>query len=139
MRVVLDTNVYVSGTIMSCGPSFEILQAWRHRRFDLLVSEAIVAEIERVLLYPRLRERYALTDRDIARLIHSLHSDAISVSGRYQVQRSSDPDDDVFLACALEGRADFVVSGDPHLLNLKEYYGIRIVTPRQMADLLAEG
>ena len=55
---------------------------------------------------------------------------------RYQVQRSPGPEDDMFLACALEGRAEFIVSGDPHLLNLKEYYSTRIVTPRQFADLL---
>ncbi len=121
---------------MSQGPSFDILNAWRQRHFDLLVSEAIIAEIERVLRYPRLKDRYGITDQDIERLAHSLRSDAVVVSGRYQVQRSVDPEDDMFLACALEGHAEFIVSGDPHLLNLKEYYSTRIVTPRQFVDLL---
>jgi len=136
VRIVLDTNVYVSGTIMSHGPSFEILEAWRRRQLDLLISEAILAEIERVLRYPRLRERYAITERDIQRLLYSLRSDAIVLAGYYQVQRSVDPQDDMFLACGLEGQADFIVSGDPHLLALKEYHGIRIVTPRQLATAL---
>ena len=70
------------------------------------------------------------------RLAYSLRSDAVVVGERYQVQRSPGPEDDMFLACALEGRAEFIVSGDPHLLNLKEYYSTRIVTPRQFADLL---
>ncbi len=54
----------------------------------------------------------------------------------YEVQRSRDPDDDIFLACALEGNADYLVSGNSHLLEIKYYYGTQIVSPRQFLDIL---
>jgi predicted nucleic acid-binding protein len=54
----------------------------------------------------------------------------------YQVVRSRDPDDGLFLACALEGHADYLVSGDPHLLEIKHYHGVQILTPRQFLDIL---
>ena len=55
-RVVLDTNVYVSGTVLSHGTPFDILEAWRRQAYVLITSEAIIAEIERVLHYPRIRD-----------------------------------------------------------------------------------
>ena len=82
--------------------------------------------------YPRIRQRYSITDQDVTRLIDSLHTEALVVVGDYEVSGVSiDPDDDKFLACALEGRADYIVTGDPHLLNLKQYHGINILEARE--------
>jgi putative PIN family toxin of toxin-antitoxin system len=136
-RAVLDTNVYVSGTILARGVPYELLEAWRRQRFTLVISEAILAEIERVLRYPRIRTRYSVTAHDAARLIESLRADALVVPGDIEVSRASDdPDDDKFLACALEGQADCVVTGDPHLLDLGAYQGIPIITPREFLERL---
>jgi putative PIN family toxin of toxin-antitoxin system len=137
VRAVLDTNVYVSGTILARGTPFEVLEAWRHQRFILVTSEAIIMEIERVLRYPRIRKRYAVTAEDIARLVASLRADALVVPGDYEVSGiSDDPDDDQFLACALEGQADCIITGDPHLLDLGQYHGIKIITPRDFLGQL---
>ena len=137
MRAVLDTNVYVSGTILSRGVPYELLQAWREQRFVLVTSEAILAEIERVLRYPRIRKRYTVTAQDVTRLIASLRADALVVPGDYEVRgASADPDDDMFLACALEAQAECVVTGDSHLLELGQYHGIEILTPREFLDRL---
>lgn len=131
-RAVLDTNVYISGTILTRGIPFEILEAWRQQAYILITSKAIIAEIERVFHYPRIRQRYSITDQDVTRLIASLHTEALVVAGDYEVSGvSTDPDDDKFLACALEGQADYIVTGDPHLLNLKQYHGINILEPRE--------
>ena len=130
LRAVLDTNVYVSGTILPRGTPFEILEAWRRQAYVLVTSEAIIAEIERVLCYPRIRDRYAVTEQDIERLVGSLRADALVVCGLYEVSGvSSDPDDDKFLACALEAQADCIVTGDPDLLALGRYQGIDILSP----------
>jgi putative PIN family toxin of toxin-antitoxin system len=67
LRAVLDTNVYVSGTILSRGTPFEILEAWRRQAYILITSEAIIAEIERVLHYPRIRDRYTVSEQDVVR------------------------------------------------------------------------
>ena len=136
-RAVLDTNVYVSGTILSHGTPFEVLEAWRRQAYILVTSEAIIAEIERVLRYPRIRDRYAVTGQDIVRLVESLRADALVVPGNYEVSGiSPDPGDDKFLACALEAQADCIVTGDPHLLTLGHYQGIAILKPHEFLERL---
>lgn len=136
LRAVLDTNVYISGTILSRGVPYEILEAWRRNEYILVVSEAIIAEVERVLHYPRIRDRYGITDGDVERLITSLQTDALLVAGNYEVQGvSADPDDDKFLACALEAGADCIVTGDPDLLDLGQYQRVNILSPRAFLNL----
>jgi putative PIN family toxin of toxin-antitoxin system len=136
LRVVLDTNVIVSGIISPHGPSRQILEAWHQQRFELLVSEALVLEISRVLRYPRLQKIYRLSEADIEVVLASLLNDAYLLEDLYEVQRSRDPDDNILLACALEGKAAYVVSGDSDLLEIKYYHGTQIVSPRQLLDIL---
>lgn len=137
LRVVLDTNIYVSGVILNRGTPFDILEAWRRQEYLLITSTAIMAEIERVLRYPHIRQNYTITDQDIGRLLHSLQAEALVVAGNYEVRGvSADPDDDKFLACALEGQADYIVTGDPHLLNLKQYHGIELLKPHEFLKRL---
>ena len=137
VRAVLDTNVYVSGTILSRGVPYQLLEAWRRNQFILVTSEAILAEIERVLRYPRIRRRYSVIAQDVARLMDSLRADALVVPGEVEISRiSDDPDDDKFLACALEAQAECIVTGDPHLLSLGSYHSIAILTPREFLERL---
>lgn len=137
LRVVLDTNIYISGVILTRGTPFDILEAWRRQEYLLVTSPAIMAEIERVLRYPHIRQNYAITDRDVERLLNSLQTEALVVAGDYEVRGvSADPDDDKFLACALEGLADLIVTGDPDLLNLKQYRGIELLKPHEFLKRL---
>lgn len=137
IRAVLDTNVLVSGIIAPRGAPRRVLEAWLAGRFTLVTSEAVIGEVARVLRYPRIRDRYHLTEGDVVAVVDALLSDADVVAGLYEVRRSADPADDVFLACALEGRAEYVVSGDRHLLEIGSYHGVLIITPRQFVTLLA--
>lgn len=137
LRIVLDTNVIVSAIISPYGAPRQIFEAWRQHRFDLLISEAIIAEVARVLRYPRLQENFRLVEADIQIVLDSLLNDAYLLEDLYEVRRSRDPDDNVFLACALEGKADYLVSGDAHLLEIKYYYGTQIINPHQMLVLLS--
>lgn len=140
LRVVLDTNVYVSGTILARGTPFDILEAWRQQAYILLISEPIIDEIERVLRYPRIRDSYMVSEGDIERLIESLRADALVVPGAYAVRGvSADPDDDKFLSCALEAQADCIVTGDPDLLVLGCYQGIDILKPHEFLKRLRPG
>jgi putative PIN family toxin of toxin-antitoxin system len=137
LRVVLDTNVYVSATILSRGTPFSILDAWRRREFVLVTSESIIEEIERVLRYPRIRDRYTVTEQDVARLVASLRSDALVVSGAVKISGiSRDSTDDKFLACAVEAQADCIVTGDPDLLVLGRYHGVDILKPHEFLQRL---
>lgn len=137
LRIVLDTNVIVSAIISPYGAPRQIFEAWRQRRFDLLISEAIIAEVARVLRYPRLQENFRLVEADIQIVLDSLLNDAYLLEDLYQVRRSRDPDDNIFLACALEGKADYLVSSDAHLLEIKYYHGTQIINPHQMLGLLS--
>lgn len=131
LRVVLDTNVYISGTILARGVPFEILEAWRNHQYILVTSEAIIAEIERVLRYPRIRDRYRITETDIARLITSLRADALIVPDCNIANGiCSDPDDDKFLSCAAIAQADHIVTGDPDLLVVERYQMTTILKPQ---------
>jgi putative PIN family toxin of toxin-antitoxin system len=88
--------------------------------------------------YPRIHKKYHLSDEDIEQTITLLEHDALLVAGDANVTGSvpDDPQDEVFLACALDGQADFVVSGDHHLLDLGVFRDIPIITARQFLDQL---
>ncbi len=136
-RVVLDTNVYVSSVILSRGTPFEILEAWRNQAYILTTSEAIIAEIARVLRYPRIRDRYAITEADISRLVSSLRTDALIVPDADLAHSiCADPDDDKFLACAAIAQADYLVTGDPDLLILRQHEKTVILKPHEFLNRL---
>lgn len=138
LRVVIDTNVIVSGIISRKGAPAEILNAWRERHFLLLISPAIVAEVRSVLGYPRIREKYRLSDQEIDQMISLLEHDAMLVPGTADVAGSlpADPQDEMFLACAVDGGADVIVSGDYHLLDLGEYQDIPIIKAGRFLEQL---
>jgi putative PIN family toxin of toxin-antitoxin system len=136
IRAVVDTNVLVSGIISEQGTPRQIVNAWHQRQFTLLTSALIIAEVVRVLHYPHLQMTYHLSEEDILLVRDALLNDALVLEDMYQVMRSRDPQDNLFLACALEGHADYLVSGDAHLLEIKYYHGVQIVAPRQFLDLL---
>lgn len=137
LRAVLDANVFVSAVIHPDGPPGRIIEQFlRTDAFTLVLSEAIVDEVMRALAYPKVR-RYVRPGLDPALWMEDLVVLADFVPDPSQVSGvSKDPDDDKYLAAAIAGRAPLVVSGDPHLLSVAEYEGVRIVTPRAFLNLL---
>ena len=119
LRVVIDTNVIVSGIISRKGAPAEILNAWRERHFLLFISPAIVAEVRSVLGYARIREKYTLSDQEIDQMISLLEHDAMLVPGIADVAGSlpADPQDEMFLACGVDEVADVIVSADDKILQ----------------------
>jgi putative PIN family toxin of toxin-antitoxin system len=113
---------------MSHGPSYEILEAWRRNEFILLTSKAIMKEVGRVLRYPRIQKKYHLSEMQISQVINSLNKYAVVTLGALKLKViKEDPPDNEVLACAVEGKADFIVSGDADLRRLSIYRGIRII------------
>jgi hypothetical protein len=128
-RAVLDTNVIVSGLISPQGFPAAILKAFRSGRFTLLSSPPVNEEIIEVLNRPRIRDRYGLGDRifDVSFILWELAELVIDLP---DVRVCSDPKDDKFLATAIGGRADYLVTGDVgDLLYLREYKSVAIVSP----------
>jgi putative PIN family toxin of toxin-antitoxin system len=140
LKVVLDTNVFVSSLLVKQGLPAQALDAWRDRRYLLVTSPAIISEIQATLTYPRIRRKYAITDQDVEGLRTLLEQDALLVSGHSQVAGAvpEDPADERVLACALDAGADLIVSGDRHLLDLDPYQGIPILTVRTFLERLEE-
>ena len=139
LRVVLDTNVFVSSLLVKAGVPAQVMDAWRDRRYVLVISPAIIAEMRSTLNYPRIRRKYSITDEDVEGLIVLVQHDALLVPGETDVAGAipADPTDEKILACALDGRADLVVSGNLHLLDLVQYQGIPILHARQFLERLA--
>lgn len=137
-RVVVDTNVLVSGLFgIKDSPSSQILNAIRTQKIILVISPVILEEIGEVINRDRIvkltkmspSERVDFMDKLIERSDIASEKQLSQIVGR-------DIKDDKFLACAVEAKADYIVTGDEDLLILKEYEGITIVTPREFLEIL---
>ncbi len=137
LKAVVDTNVLVSGTILSRGHPFEILEAWRGGEFILMISPDILAEIEVVLGRPKIFLKYRLTEGQISGVMSALEHEATIVA-----PTAIDPPprleqaDLKFLACARAGGADYFVTGDRALVTLQVFQGTYIVEPRAFTAIL---
>jgi putative PIN family toxin of toxin-antitoxin system len=134
--IVPDVNVMVSGALLSDTPPGQVMSAWQAQRLELATSPPILDELARVLAYPRVAHLLDLTPDEIDAYCRTLEASAVLVPGTTPVQVSEDPDDDKFFACALEADADYIVSGDRHVLAVEAFAGVATVTPRQMVELL---
>ncbi|MEO6044276.1 MAG: putative toxin-antitoxin system toxin component, PIN family [Tepidiformaceae bacterium] len=139
MRVVLDTNVLVSGLISPAGSPAEIHQAWRRGDFELVTAEPLLLELVEVLSYPRIRKRLHWSDGQLSDFAELYRATAILVTPAQALVVARDPDDDRVLEAAQAGHADFIVSGDRDLLDLREFVGIPILTPTGFLTMLAVG
>jgi putative PIN family toxin of toxin-antitoxin system len=132
MRIVLDTNVLMSGIFFS-GPPHRILQAWRDGKVQLAVCLEILAEYRQVAL--RLSRRYK--GIDIASLLDliAVHSHLVQTAPLVS-PICDDPKDDIFLACALAAGTRIIVSGDRHLLGVSGWAGLQVLRPQAFVERL---
>ena len=136
-RAVLDANVYVSAAVRAEGPPGQIIERFlREAACEIVLSQPIVDEVLRAFTYPKVR-KYIRRDLVPELWFEDIVVLAQFIAGEYALAGvSKDPDDDKYIAAAVEGRAGFVVAGDSDLLSLKQHEGIRIVSPRAFLDLL---
>jgi uncharacterized protein len=131
MRVILDTNVLISGIFFN-GPPSEILDAWKSSLFQIVFSPQILEEYRNVA--ESLSNSYpGIGIRPIIDTI-LLHGEVVFVTERYD-PICDDPDDDKFIECALAGNCTLIISGDKHLLRISGYSGITVLKPREFIDL----
>lgn len=137
LKVVIDANLFVSAIISKKGNPAKLLQLWRNRAFLVVISEQMLEELERVLRYPRIRNKYNLKDEDALLAVSAIRKFAVVLTDRLKIGViKDDPDDNKVLACALEAKADYIVSGDNHLLDLVVFENIPIVTVKDFIDNL---
>ena len=130
MRIVLDTNVFISGVFFA-GPPSQILTAWREGVVTLVISPEILAEYQRVA--EALMKRFPNINVDAILALLPIHADVV-LAKELPNPVSEDPDDDKFLACAVASQTGVVVSGDKHLLRVSGYRGIEVLKPRTFIE-----
>jgi putative PIN family toxin of toxin-antitoxin system len=130
MRVILDTNVFISGIFFS-GPPSQILKAWANQSFQIVLSQQILDEYQRVA--EDLSSKFQTIDVfPIIELI-TIHGQFVDTQ-RFNIPVCEDPDDNKFIECAVAGNCKIIISGDKHLLKLPGYHGITILNPRNFVE-----
>jgi len=143
LRVVIDTNLFVSGIIIKHGNPFDLLEAWRAGLFAVLMSDEQQAELEEVLHRPAIQKKYGLADEEIATLFRLLDMTAPRVRSRRRLPvKVRDSKDEMILGSALGGKADYLITGDTDLLTLQGEPGLgslRIITVVDFMSTLVGG
>ncbi|MBA4391837.1 MAG: putative toxin-antitoxin system toxin component, PIN family [Syntrophus sp. (in: bacteria)] len=139
-RVVLDTNLVVSAILSPEGKPATILKMALDSKLELVLSPALLEEISLVLNYEKIRKLFikrSITPEKIKDALQRIARTAIVVSGKAAIHRiDKDPSDNMLLPCALEGKADFIVSRDHHLTDRISFEGISIVNPDTFLKLM---
>ena len=130
MKVVIDTNVLISGIFFS-GPPYQILNAWRDKKLTIVISQEILSEYQSVS--EELSKEFPSIQIDQILDIITMHAEVVDTKG-IEIQICEDPDDNKFIECALAGKSRFIVSGDKHLLKVSGYKGIKVLKPRNYVD-----
>ena len=125
---VFDSNILVRIALAKTQAIKRLWDAAQSGIYRLVISPSILTELERVLNYSRIGQKYGLTHTAISSFLGKLRKAAFVTDDLYEVFRVyADPTDNIFLACALEGNVDYLVSEDPHLRDIVEYHGIQII------------
>ena len=129
MIVVFDTNVLISALLSTKGPSVQIMEHWEGGVFDVAISGPLLDELKRVLGFERVQKYVEMTPKEINTLLRGWHSSVIYVDPVLEFEVEDDPDDNRVLECAVSAEANYIVSGDAHLLDLGEHLGIEVLPP----------
>ncbi|MDO8741083.1 MAG: putative toxin-antitoxin system toxin component, PIN family [Candidatus Woesearchaeota archaeon] len=128
MRVVLDTNVFISGIFWEGNFCSQIIDKWRKGRFQLVSSPKLVEEFVKALRSFKI----SMDEELIEEWKNLIIENSVMVDPTTAIKAvNDDPEDDKFVEAAIYGEADFIVSQDKHLLKLKEYNKIRILNPEE--------
>ena len=138
MNVVLDTNIVVGAAITPRGPPGRIISAWRTSSFVWIISPPLLEELERAFTYPRVQRYLAWRGAEVREFLQLVRRTATLVEPEITLAVvGRDPDDNRVLEAAVVGHADYLVSNDDDLLNLKTFQGIEVVSAARFVALLS--
>ncbi len=132
LRVVLDTNVIVSA-IIAKGKPRELFQRGISHEYILVTPDQVLQELTKVLTRPKFKTSQEEIKGIISTLSHS--SESVETTSRYRIVRE-DPSDDIIINAAHDAGASQIVTGDKHMLRVKEFKETKIVTVNQMLEIL---
>lgn len=131
LRVVADTNVLISGLLFQGNP-FKIMNCWRNEIIILITSPQILDEMTRVL-----DKKFHMPEDEIEEFRLEIIENGALVEPADELNVIiDDPDDNIILEAAIEGNADYIVSGDKHLKKLKEFQRIPIFSPSELVEII---
>ncbi len=137
LKIVLDANIFVSAVLKPHSDLAKIFELIREDKIKLILSEDILSEIKAVLLYPKIKKRHRRNRKEVEEFLNKAFQVSILAHGRINCNEiREDPADNKYLSAALEAKADFIVSGDHHLKNLRVFEGIRILDPSTFLALM---
>ena len=141
IRAVIDLNVIISGVIVPRGFAYHVWSAWLAHRFTLVISDGMILELVGKLAEPRIAQRYGVTPQEIHYVSSLLrgHSSLVAVPEDAVEPVTGDPEDDLVLASAHLGKADYLVTRDAGLLGRGQYRSVTIVSPYDFLPLLPRG
>lgn len=131
LRLVIDTNVLISSFFV--GNPKEVIDLWRRGRAVLCLTQEVLEEYLRVMA--RLPIAPETQSKLVAILQEKRNIELVTPSRHHAVIRE-DPEDDKFIDCAVEAKADYIISGDEHLLRVKGYRSIPIYSPKEFLQLI---
>ncbi|MCC6616485.1 MAG: putative toxin-antitoxin system toxin component, PIN family [Anaerolineae bacterium] len=139
IRAVIDTNIIVSALFWGGAPR-AVLNAARAKRFQMITSKELIDELRDVISRPKFAERLAQVGDTVDSLLETDYHALVEVVDPAQTEPiiADDPDDNALIACALGGAADYIISGDHHLLDLGEYQGIKLWTANRFLEEAVE-
>lgn len=139
MKITTDTNVLISSTFWK-GASDKIMQKVENEEVELILSRELINEFMSVLDYDEIKDKIKDKNLEVRRSVEKIVSISTIVepSQRFEIVKN-DPDDNKVIECAVEGNVDCIVTQDNHLLNLKEFKGIKIVKPEEFLNILGNG
>lgn len=144
MRVVIDTNVWVSALLAQQGYSARLIDAFRQAVIEVVVSEPLLHEIEAVLKRPRLIAKYKLNDEMISEYLSLIKSQSIQVSVSGTLRLCRDPRDDFLLETAIFGSAEYLITRDDDIKRDRELvqrmaeWGVQVVSVQQFLNLIQQ-
>ena len=140
MRITLDTNVLVSAFISKLGHPADILElVIVLDEIELVLSEEILEEFQEVLTREEVKKRLAYSEPKVAEFVEAIRgvAEIVAIESDFKVVKE-DPEDDLVVNTAYDGKADYIVSGDKHLLRLRRFKRVRVVSPTGFLKLVAK-
>jgi len=135
MKIVLDTNILVSGTYWK-GSSDKIIELVDKGKIELIISKKIISEYYNVInrdeIIDKVKEKSLILNKSVSKIISN--SIIVEPLEKFDIIKG-DPDDNMILECAIEGKADYIITNDNHLLEIKEFKQIKIMAPEEFLGL----
>jgi putative PIN family toxin of toxin-antitoxin system len=144
VKVVADTNVWVSAVIASSKTAGGLVDAWRNERFKLVISQQQLTELAEVFHREKFLVGYLFNIREIADILDSIAAMAERVTLKGDLQICRDPDDNVIIETAVRGKARYLITGDKdiaddkNVLSFLSNHGVTVISPSKFLAIIGE-